>query len=118
MLVATGVLLGVVLLVMVGESVQELQLAGWLPAHGLGVALPGWVGLWFALFPTVEGVVAQAVAAALVLGSYVRGRAGAREAPARPGRGRPARGGRPGAGAGALRRVAQAAGEGFEPSGA
>ncbi len=71
MLVATGVLLGVVLLVMVGESVQELQLAGWLPAHGLGVAFPGWVGLWFALFPTVEGVVAQAVAAALVLGSYV-----------------------------------------------
>ena len=71
MLVATGVLLGVVLLVMVGESVQELQLAGWLPAHGLGVAFPGWVGLWFAFFPTVEGVVAQVVAAALVLGSYV-----------------------------------------------
>jgi len=70
MLVATGILLGVVLLVMVGESVQELQLAGWLPTHSLGVAFPGWVGLWFALFPTVEGIVAQAVAAALVIGSY------------------------------------------------
>jgi high-affinity iron transporter len=35
MLVATGMLLGFVLLVMVGESVQELQLAGWLPAHSL-----------------------------------------------------------------------------------
>ena len=70
MLVTTGVLLGVVLLVMVGESVQELQLAGWLPVHTVGVAFPGWVGLWFALFPTVEGVVAQALAAGLVVGSY------------------------------------------------
>ncbi len=36
MLVATGVLLGFVLLVMVGESVQEMQLAGWLPTHTFG----------------------------------------------------------------------------------
>jgi len=71
MLVATGVLLGFVLLVMVGESVQELQLAGWLPTHPVGVDFPGWLGLWFALFPTVEGLVAQALAAALVVGSYL-----------------------------------------------
>jgi len=70
MLVATGVLLGVVLLVMVGESVQELQLAGWLPTHALGVAFPGWIGLWFAVFPTVEGIVGQVLAAGLVIGSY------------------------------------------------
>jgi high-affinity iron transporter len=70
MLVATGVLLGFVLLVMVGESVQEMQLAGWLPAHSIGVGFPGFVGLWFATFPTVEGLVAQAVAAILVAGSY------------------------------------------------
>jgi len=70
MLVATGILLGFVLLVMVGESVQELQLAGWLPTHELGIAFPGWVGLWFAAFPTVEGLFAQIFAAALVLGSY------------------------------------------------
>ncbi|HEX3226747.1 MAG TPA: hypothetical protein VHQ89_11675 [Gaiellaceae bacterium] len=30
----------------------------------------GWVGLWFALFPTVEGIAAQALAAAVVIGSY------------------------------------------------
>jgi high-affinity iron transporter len=70
MLVATGVLLGFVLLVMVGESVQEMQLAGWLPTHSLGVSFPGWMGLWLAFFPTVEGVVAQLLAALLVLGSY------------------------------------------------
>jgi len=71
MLVATGVLLGFVLLVMVGESVQELQLAGWLPTHELGVSFPGFMGLWFAAFPTVEGLVAQVLAALLVVGSYV-----------------------------------------------
>jgi high-affinity iron transporter len=71
MLVLTGVLLGVVLIVMVGESVQEMQLAGWLPATALPLAVPGWVGLWFAVFPTVEGLAAQLLAAALVVGSYL-----------------------------------------------
>jgi high-affinity iron transporter len=71
MLVATGVLLGFVLLVMVGESVQELQLAGWLPTTTIGVTFPGFVGLWFATFPTVEGLAAQVGAAALVIGSYL-----------------------------------------------
>jgi high-affinity iron transporter len=70
MLVLTGVMLGVVLIVMVGESVQEMQLAGWLPTTTLPLAIPGWVGLWFAVFPTLEGLVAQVLAAALVLGSY------------------------------------------------
>ena len=70
MLVLTGVMLGVVLIVMVGESVQEMQLAGWLPETTVALAIPGWVGLWFAVFPTVEGLVAQALAAGLVVGSY------------------------------------------------
>jgi high-affinity iron transporter len=71
MLVATGVLLGVVLLVMVGESVQEMQLAGWIPTTPIGVGFPGFLGLWFAVFPTAEGLAAQAGAAALVIGSYL-----------------------------------------------
>jgi len=70
MLVLTGVMLGVVLVVMVGESVQEMQLAGWLPTTTVPVGIPGWLGLWFAVFPTVESLAAQALAAALVLGSY------------------------------------------------
>jgi high-affinity iron transporter len=70
MLVATGVLLGFVLLVMVGETIQELQLAGWLPTTSIGVTFPGFVNLWFATFPTVEGLVAQGIAAVVVIGSY------------------------------------------------
>jgi high-affinity iron transporter len=71
MLIATGVLLGVVLVVMVGEEVQEMQLAGWLPTTEVGLPLPEWLGTWFAVFPNVEGLVAQAGAALLVVGSYL-----------------------------------------------
>jgi high-affinity iron transporter len=70
MLEVTGVMLGVVLVVMVGEQVQEMQQAGWFGATPLGVTFPGWLGTWFATFPNVEGVVAQGAAAVFVLGSY------------------------------------------------
>ncbi|ODT03036.1 MAG: iron permease [Gemmatimonadetes bacterium SCN 70-22] len=73
MLIATGLLLGVVLLVMVGEQAQEMQLAHWLsttPIPALERVLPGWMGLWFGVSPNVETVTAQAVAGALVLLSY------------------------------------------------
>ena len=71
MLIATGVLLGVVLVVMVGEEVQEMQLAGWLPTTEVGVSLPEWLRTWFAVFPNVEGLMAQAGAALFVTGSYL-----------------------------------------------
>ena len=70
MLVYTGVMLAGVLVVMVGENVQEMQLAGWIPTHELGLPIPRWVGTWFAAFPNAEGLVSQVVAAVLVLGSY------------------------------------------------
>jgi high-affinity iron transporter len=73
MLILTGVLLGVVLLVMVGEQAQEMQLAHWIsttPIHSLENIIPAWAGLWFAIFPTVETLVAQLIAAVLVIGSY------------------------------------------------
>jgi high-affinity iron transporter len=71
MLVITGAMIGFVLIVMVGESAQELQLAGWLGTTQLGLTFPGWVGTWFALFPTVETLAAQAIAATAVIASYL-----------------------------------------------
>jgi high-affinity iron transporter len=74
MLVITGVMLGVVLLVMTGEQAQEMQLAHWLPTTRiawLADRIPAWMGLWFSVFPTVQTLVGQAVAGILVLGSYV-----------------------------------------------
>jgi high-affinity iron transporter len=73
MLIATGAMLAVVLLVMVGEQAQEMQLAHWLsttPVPALEPLLPQWAGLWFALFPTAETLAAQGVAVLLVVGSY------------------------------------------------
>jgi high-affinity iron transporter len=70
MLIWTGILLGVVLLVMVGESVQEMQQAGWIASTPVGIHLPAWIGLWFSVFPNVQSLAAQALAALLVIGSY------------------------------------------------
>ena len=73
MLVFTGIMLGGVLLVMVGEQAQEMQLAHWLPTTPipwLANVIPGWMGLWFSIFPTVETLAAQAIAGIAVIGSY------------------------------------------------
>src|SRR5438477_467570 len=77
MLITTGILLGVVLLVMVGEQTQEMQLAHWISTTeitSLKDYMPPWMGLWFAVFPTVETLVAQFIAAVLVVGSYYAAR--------------------------------------------
>jgi high-affinity iron transporter len=71
MLVLTGIMLGAVLVLMVGENVQEMQLANWLPTTDVALPIPDWMGVWFAIFPNVEGLVAQALAAAIVIGSYI-----------------------------------------------
>ena len=77
MLITTGILLGVVLLVMVGEQAQEMQLAHWIPTteiSSLKNYMPPWMGLWFAVFPTTETLIAQFIAALLVVGSYYAAR--------------------------------------------
>ena len=77
MLITTGILLGMVLMVMVGEQAQEMQLAHWIsttPIHQLANIIPPWMGMWFAIFPTVETLVAQLFAAILVIGSYYAAR--------------------------------------------
>ncbi len=77
MLVLTGVMLGVVLLVMVGESAFEMQQAFWIPTttlSWLAHIIPAWMGTWLSVFPTVETMVAQLLAAILVIGSYILAR--------------------------------------------
>jgi high-affinity iron transporter len=72
MLIATGLLITWVLVVMVGTTVQSMQAVGWLAVTPIeGLELPYWAGLWLGVYPTWQGLLAQAAALTLVLGSYV-----------------------------------------------
>ena len=72
LLIITGVMLLFVLLVAVGEEVNEMQLAGWIATTPVpGLNLPGWTGTWFSLFPNWETFAGQFLALALVIGSYL-----------------------------------------------
>ena len=70
MLVATGILLAVVLVVMVGQTARTLQGTGWLPITPAPFDVPYWAGLWLGVFPTWETLLAQVGAFAFVVGSY------------------------------------------------
>ncbi len=76
MLILTGILLAAVLFVMVGEQINEMQLAGWLGTTNIGWLLwiPNWAGLWFSIFPNIQTIMAQIITVALVLGSYALAR--------------------------------------------
>src|SRR3954470_22247268 len=70
MLVATGVLVGVVLVVMIGGTALTFQDLGWLPRHATPFTVPGWMGAWFEMYSTWETLGVQALAAVFVVGSY------------------------------------------------
>ena len=73
MLIITGVMLGAVLLVMVGEEAYEMQQAGWLSTTNIPSLvpyMPDWTGVWFSLYPNWETIIAQVLALLLVVGSY------------------------------------------------
>jgi len=102
LLIITGGMLVAVLWVMVGEQVNEMQLAGWIGTTNIpGLSLPGWTGTWFSVFPNVETFAAQAFALLVVMGSYFaaqylrvwrprrRGEVGAHSAEAPPASERP-----------------------------
>jgi high-affinity iron transporter len=70
MLIGTGVLIGVVLVVMIGGTALSFQDLGWLPRHPTPFTVPGWMGSWFEMYSTWETLGAQVLAAAFVIGSY------------------------------------------------
>lgn len=70
MLIVTGVMIGFVLVVMVGQTARTMQGTGWLPITPMGFDPPYWASLWFGVYPTWETVGAQFAAMAFVIGSY------------------------------------------------
>jgi high-affinity iron transporter len=70
LLIITGVMLLAVLIVIVGEEVNEMQLAGWIGTTSMGINAPGWLGQWFSIFTNWQTVIGQVLAVSIVLGSY------------------------------------------------
>jgi high-affinity iron transporter len=67
LLIITGVMLLFVLLVSVGEEVNEMQLAGWIGTTEIHwLRIPGWMGTWFSLFNNWETFIGQFIALLLV----------------------------------------------------
>ena len=73
MLIVTGVMIAAVLITMVGSTVHTLQLVGWAPITPIPGAerLPYWLGVWFGVYGTWQGLIAQVAAFTFVIGSYV-----------------------------------------------
>src|SRR3954447_1092336 len=63
MLILTGVLVGVVLVVMIGGTALSFVELGWLPRHETPFTVPEWLGAWFEIYPIWETLVVQALAA-------------------------------------------------------
>src|SRR3954471_9503093 len=70
MLVLTGVLVGIVLVVMIGGTALTFQDLGWLPRHETPFHVPAWMGSWFEMYSYWETLGAQVLAGGLVVGSY------------------------------------------------
>ena len=85
MLIVTGVLIGVVLVVMVGQTARTMQGTGWLPITPLDWDIPSSLGLWMGVFPSVETLLAQVAAIVFVIGSYVVATRAQGQAPAAQG---------------------------------
>ena len=90
MLIATGMLIAIVLVVMVGQTARTMQGTGWLPITPAPFDVPYWAGLWFGVYPTWETLVAQVAAFVFVIGSYFLAQEVKVKRPQRKVRGRPA----------------------------
>jgi high-affinity iron transporter len=70
MLILTGILVGVVLVVMIGGTALSFVELGWLPRHDTPFKVPQWLGAWFEIYAVWETLAAQVLAGAFVVGSY------------------------------------------------
>jgi high-affinity iron transporter len=74
MLIATGVLIGLVLGIMVGTTIHNLQGLGWIPTSATSFQLDLAWGRWLGLYANWEGISGQLAALAVVYGSYALAR--------------------------------------------
>jgi high-affinity iron transporter len=72
LLVFTGVLVVSIMVTFLGSAVRLFQTVGWLPVHPLpGLNMPNWVGVWFGLYPSWEGLLIPPLALVYVGGAWL-----------------------------------------------
>jgi high-affinity iron transporter len=71
MLIATGALVAIVLMVMIGGTALSFMDLGWIPSDPTPFKVPGWMGTWFEVYSYWETIGAQLLAGLLVVGSYL-----------------------------------------------
>ena len=72
MLVFTGVLVVSIMVTFLGSAVRLFQTVSWLPVHPLPhVTLPNWLGVWFGIYPSWEGLLIPPLALVYVAGAWL-----------------------------------------------
>ncbi len=71
LLLVTATMIGFVLVTFVGTGVRAMETVGWLPVHKLANASwPAWVGSWLGVYNSAETIGGQALAVAIVIGTW------------------------------------------------
>jgi high-affinity iron transporter len=72
LLVCTGILVVSIMVTFLGSAVRLFQTVSWLPVHPLpGLHLPNWLGVWFGLYPSWEGLLIPPLALVYVGGAWL-----------------------------------------------
>jgi high-affinity iron transporter len=81
LLVVTGVLVVSIMVTFLGSAVRLFQTVSWLPVHPLpGLSLPNWLGVWFGIYPSWEGVLIPPLALVYVGGAWLYAKIAAKRA--------------------------------------
>ncbi|MET0253910.1 MAG: FTR1 family protein [Terrimicrobiaceae bacterium] len=72
LLIVTGFLVVTIMVTFVGSTVRLFQTVGWLSIHPIPhLNLPHWIGLWFGLYPSWEGILIPLASLAYVGGAWL-----------------------------------------------
>ena len=72
MLVFTGALVVSIMVTFLGSAVRLFQTVSWLPVHPLAhLTLPNWLGVWFGIYPSWEGLLIPPLALVYVGGAWL-----------------------------------------------
>jgi high-affinity iron transporter len=81
LLVFTGVLVVSIMVTFLGSAVRLFQTVSWLPVHPLPhLTLPNWLGVWFGIYPSWEGLLIPPLALVYVAGAWLYARLTAQSA--------------------------------------